>query len=106
MSKDTWQSWIDEVMNAEEILFEKRMKPNKKNRRGGTKMVNIRPGLFSLSLLSDGDDLTEVDVAFTGSAKNDGSLLSPDRLRFMLEQFSDQELNILSSHREAIVLED
>ena len=104
---DVWQSWIDGVVTAEEILFEKRVKPNKKNRRGGTKMVNIRPNLRSIALLSYGDEaVSEVTIAFTGSAKNDGTLLSPEQLRFMLEQFSEQDLSIVKSHRKAIVLEN
>ena len=70
-------------------------------------MVNIRPNLRSIALLSDGDEaVSEVTIAFTGSAKNDGTLLSPEQLRFMLEQISGQELSLLNSHRKAIVLED
>jgi radical SAM family uncharacterized protein/radical SAM-linked protein len=104
---DTWRSWINGVINAEEILFEKRVKPSKNNRRGGTKMVNIRPNLRFLTLLNEVDEvLSEVTIAYTGSAKNDGSLLSPEQLCFMLEKISNQEFSIVKAHRQAIVLED
>ncbi len=70
-------------------------------------MINIRPNLRSVSLLSKGDEaLSEVNITYTGSAKNDGSLLSPDRLCYMLEQVSSEELSLVKAHRENIILED
>ncbi|MBE9223593.1 TIGR03960 family B12-binding radical SAM protein [Cyanobacterium stanieri LEGE 03274] len=95
-----WESWINEVNNSTEILIEKTAKKGKK------RMINLRANLNDLSLVKDSYNDDTVTIKYTGSAKNDGSLLTPDHLCYMLEQVSSENLNIIKAHRENILLTD
>ncbi len=91
-----WQQWIEAINNSPEIAWEKFTKSGKKQ------VVNLRDRLFSLSLESD-SDLTAV-IHFTGSCRNDGTNLSPDNLVYMLEQVARIEVQLLSVHRQQLIL--
>jgi len=99
ISLHQWQHWINEVNNSSEILMEKTSKKRKK------KMVNLKANLLSLCLADDNFEESEtITIKYTGSAKNDGSLLTPDHVCYMLEQVSSEALTITNAHREIILL--
>jgi radical SAM family uncharacterized protein/radical SAM-linked protein len=95
ISKEQWQSWIDTVLALEEIAWEKTTKSGKKA------MVNLRDRLFDLRLDTQ-ENTTEpfVILRYVGSGRNDGTLLQPEHVIFMLERVSGQELNLSSVHRQ------
>ncbi|HEY9768392.1 MAG TPA: TIGR03960 family B12-binding radical SAM protein [Coleofasciculaceae cyanobacterium] len=91
-----WQQWIDAINNSQEIPWEKFTKSGKKQ------VVNLRDRLFSLSLESDGD--RKAVIRFTGSCRNDGTNLSPDNLIYLLEQIANIEFQLLTVHRQQLIL--
>ncbi|NJR44557.1 MAG: TIGR03960 family B12-binding radical SAM protein [Hyellaceae cyanobacterium CSU_1_1] len=92
-----WQKWIDEINNAQVILWEKFTKS------GNKKQINLRDRLFSLSLESAQDN--QAIIRFTGSCRNDGTNLSPDNLVYMLEQIAKVEMQLLHVHRQQLILQ-
>ena len=92
----SWQQWIDEINNTQEILWEKFTKSGKKQ------VINLCDRLFSLSLESSEDN--KAVIRFTGSCRNDGTNLSPDNLVYMLEQVSKVEVQLLNVHRQQLIL--
>ena len=91
-----WQKWLDEINNAQSILWEKFTKS------GSKKQINLRDRLFSLGLESAKDD--QAIIRFTGSCRNDGTNLSPDNLVYMLEQIAKVEFQLLQVHRQKLIL--
>jgi radical SAM family uncharacterized protein/radical SAM-linked protein len=92
----SWQKWLDEINNAQSILWEKFTKS------GSKKQINLRDRLFSLALKSAKDD--QAVIRFTGSCRNDGTNLSPDNLVYMLEQIAKVEFQLLQVHRQQLLL--
>jgi radical SAM-linked protein len=91
-----WQKWLDEINNAQSILWEKFTKS------GSKKQINLRDRLFSLGLESAQD--AQAVIRFTGSCRNDGTNLSPDNLVYMLEQIAKVEFQLLQVHRQQLIL--
>lgn len=91
-----WQNWLDQINNAQSILWEKFTKS------GSKKQINLRDRLFSLTLESAKDD--QAVIRFTGSCRNDGTNLSPDNLVYMLEQIAKVEFQLLQVHRQQLLL--
>jgi radical SAM family uncharacterized protein/radical SAM-linked protein len=110
----TWQSWIDRVMQAEQILVEQTTKSGK------VRQVNLRERLFELQLLSIeqttamaeligpsliGSDLSSwVGLRYLGSCQSDGTVLRPEHVVEMLERVAGRELQLLRIHRQQLVL--
>jgi radical SAM-linked protein len=96
------QDWIEAIKRQEAIWWEKTTKSRKKQQ------VNLRDRLFELELVeSDKPEayLTESAVVRSvGSCRNDGTLLRPEHLVYMLEQVSEQEWELLHSHRQQLIL--
>jgi radical SAM-linked protein len=104
---EQWQSWIDRVNNTSEIYWEKTTKSGKMTQ------VNLRDHLFSLTLETEKNEasntkglsnLSLVKLRYQGSCCNDGTLLQPEQVIYMLEQFSQQELHLLHAHRQKLLL--
>ncbi|HIK38536.1 MAG: TIGR03960 family B12-binding radical SAM protein [Geminocystis sp.] len=91
-----WQSWIEALLNTTTIEKEKTGKDGKR------KVENLRENLYHLSLLSAQKDTAT--LRYVGSAKNDGSLLTPEKVCYMLERISGESLTLLKAHRERILL--
>ncbi len=92
---EQWQAWIDQILATSEILFEQTTKSGKK------KVVNLRDRLFSLNLRQ----LTNpTQINYIGSCRNDGTILRPEHLIFMLEQVSDQQMVLKQIHRCQLLL--
>lgn len=92
---ETWQTWIDGVMQRDEITWEKTTKSGKK------KEVNLRDRVFALYLQSYNRDT--VTLRYLGSCRNDGTLLQPELMVYMLELVSGQELTLGHTHRQALI---
>ena len=96
---EQWQSWIDSVNNASEIYWKKTTKSGK------IMEVNLRDRLFYLTLEpQENREKMSIKLRYQGSCRNDGTLLQPEQVIYMLEQFSRQELQLLQSHRQKLVL--
>lgn len=97
-SLQQWQDWVEKVKNSEEILWDKTTKSGKKTQ------VNLLDRLFELEVKELAKD-NSVILRYVGSCRNDGTLLRPEHLVYMLEQVSGQELQLLDSHRQQLILE-
>jgi radical SAM family uncharacterized protein/radical SAM-linked protein len=104
-STQQWQTWIDEILNRSEFLLEKTTKSGK------VKTLNLREQLFALELLPtpevtpvswiSNDDEVGI-IRYTGGFKNDGTQLRPEQVIYLLEQVSQQEIQLLHIHRQMI----
>jgi radical SAM family uncharacterized protein/radical SAM-linked protein len=89
-----WQAWIDQVLAADIIHFGQTSKSGKK------RQVNLRDRLFELALIQ-----TEPTVVrYIGSCCNDGTMLRPEHLIYMLEQLCGLTLELLQTHRQRLIL--
>ena len=93
-----WKQWIDGVNSSEEIWWEKTTKSGKKQQ------VNLRDRLYSLTINSESSNQDQVELAYVGSCRNDGTLLQPEHVVYMLEQIGKQELQLLKAHRQQLIL--
>ena len=89
-----WQIWIDQILATEAIPFEQTSKSGKK------RMVNLRDRLFELTLVQTDPTI----LRYIGSCCNDGTLLRPEHLVFMLEQICGWELELQHTHRQQLIL--
>lgn len=91
-----WSAWTDGVLAAAEIPFEQ------KTKSGKIKVVNLRDRLCELVLIQ-----TEptVQIRYVGSCQNDGTILRPEHLIFMLEAVSGKSLELQHIHRNRLLLQ-
>jgi len=122
-----WQQWVNEINARDSIYQEQTTKSGKKQ------TVNLRDRLFELELKledrgqeSGGNEekghkgasnpfltphpssLTSSPSAtlhYTGSCRNDGTLLRPDQVVYMLEQVANREFQLLKVHRDRLVID-
>ncbi|HHP7230251.1 MAG TPA: TIGR03960 family B12-binding radical SAM protein, partial [Xenococcaceae cyanobacterium] len=92
-----WQECIAAIDNTSEIWWEKTTKSGKKQQ------VNLRDRLFELELVNTLAD-NSVVLRYVGSCRNDGTKLSPENILYLLEQFAPQEFQLLSVHRQQLIL--
>ncbi len=95
-SWEQWQDWVEQVKACETILWEQTTKSNKK------KQVNLKERLFELEVQEFQADA--VVLRYVGSCRNDGTLLRPEHLVYMLEQMSGRELQLVGSLRNQLIL--
>ncbi|MGL5806544.1 MAG: TIGR03936 family radical SAM-associated protein, partial [Xenococcaceae cyanobacterium] len=96
-----WQKWIAGILDTPEIYWEKTTKSGKKQQ------VNLRDRLFELSINAiDNSNPKVVELRYLGSCCNDGTILQPDQLLFMLEKVAGCEFNLIKIHRQQIILLD
>ena len=98
---EEWQTWIDAINASKEITWEKTTKSGKKQE------VNLRDRLYDLTI--DPKNVKEdnsVMLRYVGSCRNDGTLLNPENVIYMLEQVSDREIQLLEVHRQKMILGD
>ncbi|PSB02194.1 TIGR03936 family radical SAM-associated protein, partial [Merismopedia glauca] len=89
-----WEKSIQAVLASSEIWQEQTSKSGK------IKQVNLRDRLFEL-------ESTEAQkIRYIGSCRNDGTMLRPEQIIYMLEQVIGQQLHLLHSHRNRLILED
>lgn len=99
-SRQQWQDWIEQILARETIEREQTTKSRKKI------VVNLRDRLFKLELVEVKVDtrLPKTVLGYVGSCRNDGTLLRPEHVVHMLEQVSQQEIQLLHSHRQQLIL--
>ena len=100
IDREQWQSWIDKVINTPEIIQEQTTKSGKK------KLVNLKERLFELKLVpTDATVNSQLStVNYQGSCVNDGTLLRPEQVVYMLEQVSGEELELVKITRSQLIL--
>ena len=96
ISPAQWHEWIEAIQTKTEIWFEQTTKSGK------VQSVNLRDRLFDLTVI-EVDGLQTV-LRYVGSCRNDGTLLRPDHVVYLLEQASQQELRLLHTHRSQLIL--
>ncbi len=91
-----WSAWTNGVLAATEISFEQ------KTKSGKIKVVNLRERLCELAVIQ-----TEptVQIRYLGSCQNDGTILRPEHLVFMLEAISEKSLELQHIHRSQLLLQ-
>jgi radical SAM-linked protein len=94
---EQWQNWIETINQSQEIFWDKITKSGRLER------VNLRDRLFSLSLESYQNDT--VTLRYLGTCRNDGTLLTPQHLIYMLDNVAQQSFDLLKAHRQKMWLE-
>ena len=108
-----WAHWVQQVLAAEQIM------QTTTTKSGKTKEVNLRSRLFTFTL-AEANTLTDLPLAvrdrlsppettgqvirYTGSCRNDGTLLRPQAVVTMLESVSGQEIVLGHIHRVQLIL--
>lgn len=95
-----WSEWIAEVKNSDRILMEHTTKSGKKVE------VNLRDRLLELELVfAETENQQQAKIRYIGNCRNDGNLLRPEHIVYMLEQVTQQEFQLLHAHRTQLILE-
>ena len=98
-SLSQWQTWLDQVNNTQEVPWDKITKSGNINR------VNLRDRLFSLSLETQTPQETDrVILRYIGRCRNDGTLLQPEQVVYMLQQVTENEFHLIHTHRQQLIL--
>ncbi|HEY9691132.1 MAG TPA: TIGR03960 family B12-binding radical SAM protein [Oculatellaceae cyanobacterium] len=96
---EQWESWVETVKASEEISWEQTTKSGKK------KLVNLCDRLFDLEIKEANKHRdNSVELRYIGSCLNDGTMLRPEHLIFMLDQVAQQEFRLLHTHRCKLIL--
>ncbi|MBD2607531.1 DUF2344 domain-containing protein, partial [Scytonema hofmannii FACHB-248] len=100
MPSAKWQELIDTIKTTNEIWYEH------KTKSGKTNVINLRDRLFDIELLETKTQLLESTaiLRYVGSCRNDGTLLRPEQILFMLEQIASVEFQLLHIHRNQLIL--
>ncbi|BAU42946.1 TIGR03960 family B12-binding radical SAM protein [Leptolyngbya sp. O-77] len=102
--------WVESILAASELWYDQTTKS------GNVQKINLRDRLSRLSLIS-ADALPDAIAAalaavdpdraialrYVGSYRNDGTLLRPEHVVYLLEQASQQPLQLLHSHRDRLI---
>jgi radical SAM family uncharacterized protein/radical SAM-linked protein len=106
-----WTAWIDALLETETLLWEKTTKSGK------PKTINLRQWLYDLEWVQgDRNDLPtpvslnyrpshDIVVRFVGSCRNDGTLLRPEHVQWMLEQMAQLPLKMSHVHRSRLIFQ-
>ena len=90
------QNAISQVIAAQSILMPKQSKS------GQMYMMELRDRLFELTSIDTSD--STIKVRYTGSCRPDGTMLKPDHVLFMLNQFLPSQISEISQvHREYLI---
>jgi radical SAM-linked protein len=101
-----WADWVEEIKAVTAFWREQTSKSGK------VQSVNLRDRLQELELvpaLSNSPNSCETNSEITllrciGSCRNDGTIMRPEHIIYMLEQVSQQEIQLLSTHRNQLIL--
>ena len=96
-----WQNWIDTIKAKEELWYEQITKSGK------SQLINLRDRLFELELVENYNCVTESMssvIRYLGSYRQDGLLLRPEQILFMLEAVASVEFQLLHIHRNRLIL--
>ena len=106
-----WQEWCEGVLAAPSIEIEQ------KTKSGKLKQVNLRDRLYELAWCAPEQLSESVRTAlqvtpettvfrYVGSCRNDGTLLRPENLVYMLEAIAARPLQLIRAHRAELRLGD
>ncbi|MHC0063430.1 TIGR03960 family B12-binding radical SAM protein [Nostoc sp. UIC 10890] len=96
-----WQDWIDTIKAKEELWYEQITKSGK------SQLINLRDRLFELELVENSNSKVESMssvIRYLGSYRQDGLLLRPEQILFMLETVASVEFQLLHIHRNRLIL--
>jgi radical SAM family uncharacterized protein/radical SAM-linked protein len=111
----TWQGWVEKILAMPEVVVEHTTKSGKR------KLVNLRDRLYELepyelgvveanrysqlqAQLSCAEADSPVVLRFIGSCRNDGTMLRPEHVIYMLELATGKEFQLVSAHRNQLFL--
>ena len=97
ISETQWLEWVEKINESQEIFWEKTTKSKKKVQ------VNLCDRLDNLTLEQPITD-QKVTLRYIGSCRNDGTVLTPEQLIYMIEQTAQTEIQILTVHRVQLIL--
>ncbi|EGJ28594.1 MULTISPECIES: TIGR03960 family B12-binding radical SAM protein [Moorena] len=105
-SWEEWQGWIEAIKGSKEIWWERFTKSGKKQ------WVNLCDRLFDFEVIEpqkskDGEEEVAesgVVLRYVGSCLNDGTMLRPEHIIYMLEQVAQREFRLLHVHRQRLIL--
>ncbi|MBE8964880.1 TIGR03960 family B12-binding radical SAM protein [Nostocales cyanobacterium LEGE 12452] len=96
-----WQNWIDTIKAKEELWYEQITKSGK------SQLINLRDRLFELELVENyncvAESMSSV-IRYLGSYRQDGLVLRPEQILFMLETVAGVEFQLLHIHRNRLIL--
>ncbi|QLE50480.1 TIGR03960 family B12-binding radical SAM protein [Nostoc sp. C057] len=95
-----WQNWIDTIKAKDELWYEHTTKSGK------SQLINLRDRLFELELLETHKGIAESIsvIRYVGSYRQDGFLLRPEQILFMLGIVGSGEFQLLHIHRNRLIL--
>ncbi|MBD2613289.1 MAG: TIGR03936 family radical SAM-associated protein [Nostoc sp. ZfuVER08] len=95
-----WHNWIDSIKAKDEFWYEQTTKSGK------SQLINLRDRLFELELVETHKNTAESIsvIRYVGSYRQDGWLLRPEQMVFLLEAVANVEFQILHIHRNRLVL--
>jgi radical SAM family uncharacterized protein/radical SAM-linked protein len=95
-----WQEWIDTIKAKDEIWYEHTTKSGK------SQLINLRDRLFELELVETPKSIAESIsvIRYVGSYRQDGFLLRPEQILFMLGIVANVEFQLLHIHRNRLIL--
>lgn len=108
-----WHTWIETILATDTIAVEQTTKSGK------VRLVNLRERLLELQwvdtnlidekirsfISSEPIAETITTVRFLGSCRNDGTVLRPEHVVYMLESVANQEWQLLQTHRTRLILQ-
>ncbi|GAB4462642.1 MAG: TIGR03960 family B12-binding radical SAM protein [Elainellaceae cyanobacterium] len=102
--------WVESILAASELWYDQTTKS------GNVQKINLRDRLSGLSLISADvlpdsiaaalaavDPDRAIALRYIGSYRNDGTLLRPEHVVHLLEQTSQQPLQLLHNHRDRLM---
>lgn len=92
-----WEESIAAVLNSQEIIQEKQTKSGKLTQ------INLRDRLYELNLANI-VSATDAELKYIGSCANDGTLLRPEQVAFMLETVSGVEIQVIKIERSRLIM--
>ncbi|MEG4088805.1 TIGR03960 family B12-binding radical SAM protein [Microcoleus sp. Pol12B4] len=103
-----WKAWVKTIAETEAFW---RVHTTKS---GKTQDINLRERLHKLELVQPKPDSStsarsatsegRAVLRYTGSCRSDGNVLKPEHIVFMLEQVSQQEIQLLQVERSQLIL--
>ncbi|MBE8986131.1 TIGR03960 family B12-binding radical SAM protein [Nostoc sp. LEGE 12450] len=95
-----WQNWIDTIKAKDELWYEHTTKSGK------SQLINLRDRLFELELVETHKGIAESIsvIRYVGSYRQDGFLLRPEQILFMLGIVGSGEFQLLHIHRNRLIL--
>ncbi|MEH1885981.1 TIGR03960 family B12-binding radical SAM protein [Nostoc sp.] len=95
-----WQNWIDTIKAKDELWYEHTTKSGK------SQLINLRDRLFELELVETPKSIAESIsvIRYVGSYRQDGFLLRPEQILFMLGTVASREFQLLHIHRNRLIL--